>query len=168
MLIFVVGFIYRVLTWTRAPVPFHVPTVCGQQKSLPWIKTKNLESPHNTLGVIARMSLEVLLFRSLFRNERVELKRAQKLIYGGNKYLWLGGLGFHWSLLIILFRHLRFFAEPVPSAVLYNGMQGGGASDKTGSGFKTNRAGIPQKIPGEKIGSISYRNDACTDTDNSS
>jgi len=116
---FIVGFIYRVLKWARAPVPFHIPTVCGQQKSLPWIKSNNIESPSGTTGVIARMALEVLLFRSLFRNERVELKRAEKLVYGGNKYLWLGGLAFHWSLLIILFRHSRFLLEPVPSVVLF-------------------------------------------------
>ena len=117
--IFIIGFIYRVLKWAGAPVPFHIPTVCGQQKSLPWIKSSKVESPGSTLGVIGRMALEVLLFRSLFRNERVELKRAQKLVYGGNKYLWLGGLAFHWSLLIILFRHSRFLIEPVPSAVLF-------------------------------------------------
>jgi len=116
---FIAGFIYRVLKWAKAPVPFHIPTVCGQQKSLPWIKANNIESPSNTVGVIARMALEVLLFRSLFRNERVELKGAQKLVYGGNKYLWLGGLAFHWSLLIILFRHSRLFTEPVPSVVLF-------------------------------------------------
>lgn len=116
---FIIGFIYRVLKWARAPVPFHIPTVCGQQKSLPWIKSNNIESPSSTAGVIARMALEVLLFRSLFRNERVELKRAKKLVYGGNKYLWLGGLAFHWSLLIILFRHSRFLLEPVPSVVLF-------------------------------------------------
>ena len=79
-------------------------------------KANNIESPRNTVGVIARMALEVLLFRSLFRNERVELKGAQKLVYGGNKYLWLGGLAFHWSLLIILLRHSRLFTEPVPTA----------------------------------------------------
>jgi len=116
---FIIGFIYRVLKWARAPVPFHIPTICGQQKSLPWIKANNIESPSSTAGVIARMALEVLLFRSLFRNERVELKRAKKLVYGGNKYLWLGGLAFHWSLLIILFRHSRFLLEPVPSVVLF-------------------------------------------------
>ena len=116
---FIVGFIYRVLKWARAPVPFHIPTVCGQQKSLPWIKSNNIESPSSTAGVITRMALEVLLFRSLFRNERAEVKRAEKLVYGGNKYLWLGGLAFHWSLLIILFRHSRFLLEPVPSVVLF-------------------------------------------------
>ncbi len=117
---FIAGFIYQVVKWARAPVPFHVPTVAGQQKSLPWIKANNLESPHNTAGVIGRMALEVLLFRSLFRNDKVELKRAQKLVYRGNKYLWLGGLAFHWSLFLILFRHLsRLFTEPVPAIVLF-------------------------------------------------
>jgi len=117
--IFVVGLIYRVVKWARVPVPFHVPTVCGQQKSLPWIKSDSVESPVSAWGVTGRMALEVLLFRSLFRNDKVELKRGQKLIYGGNKYLWLGGLAFHWSLFIILFRHSRYFLEPVPSVVLF-------------------------------------------------
>ncbi len=117
--IFLVGFTYRVIKWARAPVPFNIPTVCGQQKSLSWIKDSKVESPSGTLGVIVRLVLEVFLFRSLFRNERVELKRAQKLVYGGNKYLWLGGLAFHWSLFIILFRHLRLLIEPVPSLIVF-------------------------------------------------
>lgn len=116
---FIAGFIYRVLQWASSPVPFRIPTICGQQKSLPWIKPNNVGSPYNTAGVIARMALEVLLFRSLFWNERVEMKRAHELLYKRNLYLWLGGLAFHWSLFIILFRHMRFFIEPVPSAVLF-------------------------------------------------
>lgn len=119
IIIFVIGFVYRILKWARAPVPFHIPTVAGQQKSLPWIKNNSIESPSSTAGVSLRMALEVLLFRSLFRNDRVEVKRAQKLIFSSKKYLWLGGLAFHWSLLIILFRHLRLFTEPVPSAILF-------------------------------------------------
>ena len=115
---FVGGFIYRVLKWGSSPVPFHIPTVCGQQKSLPWIEASNIDSPHTTGGVIKRLALEIFLFRSLFWNERVEFKRAYQLLYKRNLYLWLGGLVFHWSLLVILFRHLRFFAEPVPSLVL--------------------------------------------------
>ena len=116
---FIAGFIYRVLKWARAPVPFHIPTTCGQQKSLPWIEANNVESPYTTAGLVARMALEVLLFRSLFRNERVELEKNKKLTFKGNRYLWLGGLAFHWSLLIILFRHSRLFTEPVPSIVLF-------------------------------------------------
>ena len=115
----IVGLIYRVVKWARAPVPFHVPTVSGQQKSLPWIKSSAVESPVSTWGVIGRLALEIFLFRSLFRNDKVELKRGQKLVYGGNKYLWLGGLAFHWSLFIIIFRHLRYFLEPVPAVVLF-------------------------------------------------
>lgn len=111
--LFIVGFIYRIVTWAASPVPFHIPTVCGQQQSLPWIKADNRESPYTTVGLIARMALEVLFFRSLFRNDRVELKRHERLVYGSNRWLWLGGLVFHWSLALILFRHLRFVTEPV-------------------------------------------------------
>ena len=119
IVVFIIGVVYRVWRWARVPVPFHIPTVCGQQKSLPWIKTNHLESPSTVAGVVGRMALEVLLFRSLFRNDRVELKRAKKLVYGSNAFLWLGALAFHWSLLIILIRHTRLLAEPVPSVVLF-------------------------------------------------
>jgi nitrate reductase gamma subunit len=116
--IFVSGFIYRVLKWGRSPVPFHIPTVCGQQRSLSWIEASTIDSPTTARGVIARLALEILLFRSLFWNERVEFKRAYQLLYKRNLSLWLGGLIFHWSLLVILFRHLRFFTEPIPSLVV--------------------------------------------------
>jgi hypothetical protein len=65
---FTIGVVYRVLKWASSPVPFRIPTTCGQQKSLPWIKNSNLENPNTTLGVIGRMALEILFFRSLFRN----------------------------------------------------------------------------------------------------
>jgi nitrate reductase gamma subunit len=112
--LFALGIVYRVLKWGRSPVPFAIATTCGQQKSLPWVKASYLENPHSTLGVLGRMALEVLVFRSLFRNTRVELKGGPRLIYGGNKYLWLGAMAFHWTFLIILLRHFRFFTEPVP------------------------------------------------------
>ncbi len=115
--VFLLGVILRVLKWSRSPVPFHIPTTCGQEKSLPWIKQNKLESPSGTLGVIGRMALEVLLFRSLFRNLKTELREGPKLAYGSDKWLWLAGLAFHWSFLIVLIRHLRFFTHPVPSFV---------------------------------------------------
>ena len=71
--VFVAGFVYRILSWGRLPVPFSIPTTCGQEKSLPWIKCDYLESPPCTATVIGRMALEVLLFRSLFRNTRLYL-----------------------------------------------------------------------------------------------
>ncbi len=116
-LTFLLGLAYRVLLWARSPVPFRIPTTCGQQKSLPWIKAGWLESPSSTPGVLARMALEVGLFRSLFRNTRVELREGPRLLFGENKLLWLGALAFHWSFLVIFLRHLRFFLEPVPAFV---------------------------------------------------
>lgn len=116
--IFIVGIIAQVIKWARSPVPFHIPTVAGQQKSLPWIKSSKLESPSSTLGVIGRMLLEILLFRSLFRNTKSELRNGPQLAYGSSKYLWLGALLFHWSFLVIFARHFRFFMQPVPSFVL--------------------------------------------------
>jgi nitrate reductase gamma subunit len=114
---FLLGIIYRVRVWARSPVPFRIPTTCGQQKSLPWIKAGWLESPSTTPGVLARMALEVGLFRSLFRNTKVELRDGPRLLYGENKFLWLGAMAFHWSFLVIFLRHLRFFMEPVPGFV---------------------------------------------------
>jgi nitrate reductase gamma subunit len=110
--IFLAGIIFRVVQWASAPVPFRIPTTCGQQKSLSWIKSSQLDNPHSTLGVLGRMALEVLCFRSLFRNTKAELKSGSVLVYGSVKWLWLGALAFHWSLLIIVIRHLRFFTDP--------------------------------------------------------
>ncbi len=115
---FLAGISYRVVRWSLSPVPFRIPTTCGQQKSLPWIKASWLESPSRTAGVVARMALEILLFRSLFRNTKAELRQGPRLTYGESKFLWLGALAFHWSFLIIFLRHLRFFMEPVPRLVL--------------------------------------------------
>ena len=118
MVLFIVGIIYKVVRWAMVPVPFRIPTTCGQQKTLPWIKESKLDNPSSTLGVIGRMALEVLFFRSLFRNTRTEIKKdGPKVAYGSNKWLWLGGMVFHWTMLIILIRHLRFFTEPVPWAI---------------------------------------------------
>ena len=118
ILLFVVGFIYRVLKWASSPVPFHIPTVSGQQKSLSWIKADNIDSPYTTGGVVKRLALEILLFRSLLKNEKVELEAPQRILFRTSTLLWLGAMAFHWSFLVILLRHLRFFLEPVPSAVV--------------------------------------------------
>lgn len=117
---FVGGFVYRVIKWGKSPVPFRIPTTCGQQKSLPWIKQAKIENPTSAFGVIVRMASEILLFRSLFRNTKTELKEGPNgphLAYGSAKWLWFGSLVFHWSFLIIVIRHLRLFLEPVPYVV---------------------------------------------------
>jgi len=107
------GFIYRIIRWAQSPVPFSIPTVTGQEKSLPWIKDDKIESPGNNWAVTWRMFLEIFFFRSLLRNNRADMVAGHRLVYGGSRWLWIGGLAFHWSLLIIIFRHLRFFTEPV-------------------------------------------------------
>ena len=118
VLLFIVGFVYRVLKWASSPVPFHIPTVSGQQKSLPWIKADSIDSPYTTGGVVKRLALEILLFRSLLKNEKVELEAPQRILFRTSTLLWLGAMAFHWSFLVILLRHLRFFLEPVPSVVV--------------------------------------------------
>jgi len=110
---FISGFIYRVIRWAQSPVPFNIPTTCGQEVSLDWIKSDKIENPADNWAVAWRMLLEIFLFRSLFRNSSMQQAGEHRLIYGGSRWLWLGGLAFHWSLLIILIRHLRFFTEPV-------------------------------------------------------
>ena len=115
--LFLIGFIYRIVKWARSAVPFRIPTTCGQEKSLAFIENDTLDNPHNLMGVVGRMALEVLCFRSLFRNTKAKLKDDGKLVYSRDKWLWLGALAFHWSFLIILIRHFRFFSEPVPGLV---------------------------------------------------
>ena len=112
--VFIAGIVSRVLKWARIPVPFRIPTTCGQGKSFPWIKWNKIDNPFTSIGVIIRMALEVLVFRSLFRNTKMELRDGPQLTYGSTKWLWMAGLAFHWTFLIILTRHLRLFFEPVP------------------------------------------------------
>ena len=117
--VFLVGLCWRVFKWAQSPVPFRIPTTAGQQKSFSWLKANKLDNPSGTAGVIGRMLLEILFFRSLFRNTKAELRKGPKLAYGWEKWLWLAGLLFHWSFLIILIRHLRLFVQPVPALVRF-------------------------------------------------
>ncbi len=117
LIIFILGFINRVIDWARSPVPFRIPTTCGQQKTLPWIKPANIDNPSTTGGVVVRMILEVVFLRSLFRNTKCELKEGDKISYEWEKWLWLFSLTFHWAFFTVLFRHLRLFTDPVPACV---------------------------------------------------
>jgi len=117
--LFLGGLIHRVMSWANAPVPFRITTTCGQQKSLDWIKQDKLENPHNFLTVIGRMALEILCFRSLVRNTKTELTAARKVVYATDLWLWLGAIAMHYSLLVILIRHLRMATNPVPFFVTW-------------------------------------------------
>lgn len=114
---FFIGMVYRVVQWAKRPVPFRIPSTCAQQKSLPWIKygyAEKLDNPVNTFWVVCRMILEVLCFRSLFKNTRLEFGSGQEIKYKSAKWLWLGAIAFHYTFLVVLLRHLRFFTEPMP------------------------------------------------------
>lgn len=119
LVLFIGGMIYRVLYWAGAPVPFRIPTVCGQQKSLDWIEPSRLDNPSTPLGAVGRVLLEVFFFRSLLRNTRSAMVGGRRLVYGTDLALWAAGLAMHWSLLIILIRHLRLMTNPVPAFVTF-------------------------------------------------
>ena len=53
-------------------------------------------APTTSTGVVLRMLREVVLFESLFK---------------ANKWIWILGWMFHFSLLLVLARHLRYFQE---------------------------------------------------------
>jgi nitrate reductase gamma subunit len=77
------GLVYRVQRYARTPQPLKIPTT---------------PAPTTRSGVVARMFREVVFFESLFK---------------GNKWTWLFGWIFHFALLLVLLRHLRYFTEPV-------------------------------------------------------
>ncbi|MFH1152785.1 MAG: sulfate reduction electron transfer complex DsrMKJOP subunit DsrM [Pseudomonadota bacterium] len=118
---FLGGFVYRVLGWAGSAVPFRIPTTCGQQKSLPWIKQNCIDNPDTAGGVFVRMVLEIFLFRSLFRNTKAAFNRNEKnkLTYSWEIFLWVAALAFHYAFLTVLLRHLRFFLSPVPACLQF-------------------------------------------------
>ena len=85
--IFIVGLTVKIRQYATTVVPLKIPTT---------------PAPTTKKGVILRMVREVFLFQSLFR---------------ANKWIWLFGWIFHVALVLIMFRHLRYFTEPVWSWV---------------------------------------------------
>lgn len=114
MAIFFFGSLQRLISWSRIPNPFKIPTTGGQQKSLSWIRQSKLDNPSSTGQVIGRVFSEVFLFRSLFRNlsPRVGIQ-GTGVTYASAKWLWLFAILFHYAMLTTLFRHLRFVTNPV-------------------------------------------------------
>lgn len=86
--VFVLGLLRRLYVFLRAPVPLKITLTPG---------------PTTWLGLIQRMTGQVLLFPHLFR---------------ADKALWLGSLTFHISLLLVLLRHTRYFLYPVPQWIV--------------------------------------------------
>ncbi len=81
--IFAAGLALRVWQYARTPVPLKIPTT---------------PAPTTRAGAMLRVLREVTVFESLFKS---------------NKWIWLFGWIFHVSLALVLFRHLRYFTQPV-------------------------------------------------------
>jgi nitrate reductase gamma subunit len=88
LVVFVGGTAYKMYQYAKTPAPLKIPT---------------MPAPTTRSGVVVRILGEVVLFRSLFRS---------------NKWIWLFGFLFHFGLLLVLLRHLRYFVEPVPMWVV--------------------------------------------------
>ena len=82
-LLFVAGVTRKIVIYSRTPAPLKIPTT---------------PAPTTKAGVVWRMTKEVTVFQSLFKS---------------NKWTWLFGWVFHVALALVLFRHLRYFQEPV-------------------------------------------------------
>ncbi|MBQ7738470.1 MAG: sulfate reduction electron transfer complex DsrMKJOP subunit DsrM [Desulfovibrionaceae bacterium] len=123
--VFVVGLVRRMIYWAKSPVPFAIPTTGGQEHSLDFIKQDKFDCPNTKWGVFVRMVLEVLLFRSLFRNTRAisfendPVNNGPRVVYYSSKWLWFFALLFHYCFFLVFLRHFRFFMEPVPACISF-------------------------------------------------
>ncbi len=82
-LVLALGLALRIRRYAAVPAPLKIPTT---------------PAPTNRIGVVLRMIRELTLFESLFKS---------------NKWIWLFGWMFHFGLLLVLLRHLRYFTDPV-------------------------------------------------------
>ena len=73
----------KVWIYKKTPAPLKIPTT---------------PAPTTRSGVAFRMVKELTIFESLFKS---------------NKWIWLFGWMFHFGLLLVLLRHLRYFTDPV-------------------------------------------------------
>lgn len=79
LLIFVIGMAAKIIQYWLTPVPLKIPIA---------------PAPLTQTGVVMRIFSEVVLFASLFKS---------------NKWTWLFGWLFHFGLLLVLIRHIRYF-----------------------------------------------------------
>ena len=81
--VFIGGLALRIRQYWQTPAPLKIPT---------------MPAPTTNGGVALRMTREVVLFESLFKS---------------NKWIWLFGWLFHFGLLLVLLRHVRYFQADV-------------------------------------------------------
>ncbi|MFV2031589.1 MAG: respiratory nitrate reductase subunit gamma [Gammaproteobacteria bacterium] len=79
--VFTLGLAYKIRQYWQTEAPLKIPTT---------------PAPTTSSGVVLRLMREVVLFESLFK---------------ANKWIWIFGWMFHFSLLLVLARHIRYFQE---------------------------------------------------------
>lgn len=82
MLILVIGVARKIIQYARTPAPLKIPTT---------------PAPVTKAGVVWRMTTEVVLFNSLFK---------------ANRWIWIFGWMFHFTLVLAFLRHLRYVLTP--------------------------------------------------------
>lgn len=80
----ILGTAWQVVSWIRTPLQFPITLA---------------PVPRSNVGVVLRLMLEVLLFRSLAR---------------ASLATWIPAMAFHYGLLLVLLVHLRFFMPILP------------------------------------------------------
>jgi nitrate reductase gamma subunit len=88
-LLLVVGLAFKIYDYSRTPAPLVIPTT---------------PAPTTQAGVVYRMAKEVVVFESLFK---------------ANKWIWVFGWLFHFGMLLVLIRHLRYFINPIPEWLVF-------------------------------------------------
>lgn len=88
-LILVVGLGRKIYVFATTPAPLKIATT---------------PAPTTQSGVVLRMFREVVFFESLFKS---------------TKWTWVFGWIFHMALFAVLFRHLRYFQDPVWAPVVW-------------------------------------------------
>lgn len=79
----VVGLAMRIRKYAKTPNPLKIPLT---------------PAPTTKAGVVVRITKEVIFFKSLFR---------------ANKWIWAFGYIFHFTMLLVVLRHFRYFTDPV-------------------------------------------------------
>jgi nitrate reductase gamma subunit len=81
-IVFIGGVARKIYIYAKTPAPLKIPTT---------------PAPITKPGVAWRIIKEITVFQSLFKS---------------NKWTWIFGWLFHFGLLLVLLRHLRYFIEP--------------------------------------------------------
>ena len=85
----VVGVALKIRSYAGTPAPLKIPTT---------------PAPTTTTGVALRLTREVVFFESLFK---------------ANKWTWIFGWMFHFALLLVVLRHVRYFQQPVWGVIAF-------------------------------------------------